>query len=1032
MPIRAAVNRPLATLMLYAGLLFFGVFAALNLPVDFLPPVQVPTLVISASYPGASPQEVRRLVAIPLEEAFASMKGIRAIDSVSRRGVASLTLGFHWGTDMTLAGVQAREVIDATYPLLPQGADRPQVLAVNPNDRPVLIVAVRAKDGDLATARSIAGREIRSALQQVEGVGSVILVGGAPREVQVRVNQARLLAAGLSVDQVASFLASENVDLPAGSFDEGNTEYLVRTNGRVSSPEAIAALRIPTPDGGSASIGDLSQVEWHPREQVSLFSVNGREAVGLLVRGRSDESPVRLSRNLKQEIARLQTAYSRSLSISIVEDGSRTILESIDGLISAGLLGAAAAFVVMLLFLRRFRPALILITAVPVSILFCLFLLWITGRSINVMSLGGIALSIGMLVDDGVVVLENLARRIRGVEEGGLRTSIVAATSEVWSSILGSTLTTIVVFLPLIFLPGLIGSLYSDLALAVIYALFASLIVSATLVPVLFLITYPRRPADGGHTLRTAPMESGYRRSLARALRRPVLVAGALLAVAVATVPLLFALRLQLVAPYDSGIVSVRIVAPPSASVNDLKRIALSASRRILALPGVASVWCRAGGESDDSYYFANPRASRETITMTVQTRYGRRPDSARVIDELRKLLVVQGARVTVGLPPSGMASLLGLHGEGYDLAVLGQTPEEALAKAQRIVKRLRRELPGARISLDEAPRISELRYTPLRDQLARAGITLASVAQTTWEDLEGAVPTKLTSRGRDYDVRVLLSPNERATTSEIRSLALRTPGGSLVQTDQVVTIGRVEAPSMLVREDRQDVAAIRLERGSASRAALTEAVAREARQRDVIDTARTIFSQHVSEIVVVLAVALLLLYLLLGAQFESFVQPLLILVAVPLATTGVIAALVFTGQTLNLSSGLGILVLLGTAVKVSIILFANYRRRVDKGVPASFAIYTGTSERLRPILISTAATVCALLPVAVNWNGLSTEDGIATAIIGGLVVSTALTLYVVPLLTWRYYARRPVRRPGATNRAASPYREATVDRAKP
>ena len=661
----------------------------------------------------------------------------------------------------------------------------------------------------------------------------------------------------------------------------------------------------------------------------------------------------------------------------------------------------------MFLFLRRLRPSAILITSVPCSVLFCLLLLWVTGRTINVMSLGGIALSVGMLVDDGVVVLENLQRRISGNPGGSLREAIVRATSEVAGSILGSTLTTIVVFVPVIFLPGLIGAVYTDLALAVIFSLFASLIVSVTLIPVLFLITYPRRPDwTGEHALRAGPMERGYRKMLAAALRRPLIVGVGLVGVVLVTIPLVPATRAELIAPYDSGTIALRIVAAPSTSMEQLKRIALSASARIQSVPHVASVWCRAGGENEDTFYLADPETSRETITMSVQTNYGRRPDSLPIVAALRESVTVEQADVSVGLPRSSLAQLLGLRGTGYELSSLGQTPRDARAHAEQIVQELRDADPSATIRVAEAAPVEELHYTPNRESLARTGADVATVAQTTWEGLEGAVSTKLTSGGREYDVRILLAKSDRSDRQSLAAMRVRTPSGGLVETGEIVHIAEGSSPSALVRENRQDVSVVSIE-GKGSSPKLDAVIRRAAAVPDVVDTAQSIFSQHAAEIGLVLGIAFLLLYLLLGAQFESFVQPLIILVAVPLATTGVLAALLATGQSLNLSSGLGVLVLFGTVVKTSIILFANYRRRIDAGAYSSFAVYTGTSERLRPILISTLATIAGLLPIAVNLNGLSTEDGIAIAIIGGLIVSTALTLFVVPLITWRYYKAR-------------------------
>lgn len=1008
MPVRFAVRRPVATLMLYAGLVFFGLLAAGNLPVDFLPSVTVPTLVVSAGYTGASPEEVRQLVTIPLEDAFASLKGIQSIRSVSRRGTSTITLDFHWGTAMAFAGVQTREIIDTTFPLLPQAADRPQVLPIDPGSQPVMIIGVRSVDGDLQSARQIADRELRSALQRVEGAGSVILVGGSDREVWVEADQSRMLATGLTLDGVASFLASENVDLPAGSFTGGHTEYLVRTNGRVSSPASLAALRVPLRNGGGVEIGDFARVSWHAKEPVSLFMVDGKESVGIVVRGRPGESPVELSKRIRAELFRLSSDYRGNVEIGVVEDASETIVQSINGMLSSALLGGGGAFLVMLIFLRRLRPALILIASVPASVLFCLVLLWFTGRSINMMSLGGIALSIGMLVDDGVVVLENLERRLAVRPTGSLREAVVGAGSEVFSSILGSTLTTMVVFVPVIFLPGLIGALYADLALSVVYCLFASLIVSITLVPVLFLLTYPANPTwRGERALRASLLERGYRRSLAVGLRRPYLVIAAVGLAAAGTVALFPAVRLTFVAPYDDGRIRITIVAAPSTSMTELKRIAESVSRRILRFGEIKSVWGRAGGESDDIFSLADAALNRHTLAMTVETKYVRKPDSMPIVEALRRSIGVDNASLAVSLPASAIARLLGIQLGGDHFVVPGATPDGARAKAEALLGKIRRVLPRAEARITQTSRVPEIHLEPRRDLLARTGLSLSSVARTVFEGLHGAVPTKIVADGHDYDVRVILSESARSSVEALSSVRVRATSGELVRTGEVVKVSRAASAAMLLRRDREDAVTISVRVAGNHDGTLGDLIELERTKDGVVDETRTVFDRHRGDIFIVLGVALLLLYLLLGAQFESFVQPLIILISVPLAAVGVFGALVVSGHSLDLSSGLGGLVLLGTTVKVSIILFANFRRRIDSGAPAVFALYSGTSERLRPILISSLATVVALLPAALNLNGLSTEDGIAITVIGGLVVSAGLTLYVVPLLALAYYRIR-------------------------
>jgi multidrug efflux pump subunit AcrB len=1004
--IRLAIRRPIGTIMIFAGAVILGAVAALALGTELLPELSIPKLIVSTSYRGLPTEEIRRLLTIPLEDRLASVKGVKRITSVSRDGLSLITLEFHWGEDVLAAAVKTREAVDSAYPSLPSEAEKPQVLPVDPGAVPVAIVGVRSREGDLVFARKMAEREVKTRLQRIEGVGSIVLAGGAVEEICLEVDQERSANLGLGIADIAGIVAEGNYDYPVGSITEGGLEYIVKTSGALPSPEALGALRLPG-DKSSLRVSDLAAIERRRRERDSVFLVDGREAVGLSVMKRKGYSPGRVAGGIEAEVGRLREDYGADLEIDIVYDGSRFIGESIRNLLLSTLLGAAVAFVVLVAFLKDLRTAGMLMLSIPVASALTFLALRAFGRTINVMSLGGLALGVGMIVDNSVVVLENLKRRHASGREVDAE-GVYEYTAELAGSNIGSTITSVIVFLPIIFVPGLVGALFTDLSLSVIFAQIASFLISITLMPVLFLLTYRGRRLGGAS--RPQPLARGFGRLLGSALRKPWRVFVALALSTAAGGACLPFLPFDFMPPQDNGELDVRLIMPYGTEIERAALAAREACGILLAIPDVERVYARVGAEPDDAQFFADPEERRESVRIRAIAKSSRSRPTALIAKEAESKLVLEGVQARVVLPGSIIEPLIGLGGGGKRIVASGESPAQARERASELVERMKRGVPGLDVALVPAGTRPEFRVTPDRASLARSGLSLADLAGALHNAVAGTYPSRMVMEGRDVDIRVRARPSQVSRGSELPGIAIARADGPPLRVSDFSAIGEADEVPVLYRRDRSD-SVIVVVSDDGRRGAALRRLNSFSKGSDWLESLEgSALAESLGSIAIVFALVLALLYLALGAQFESFLLPALLLVALPLSFSGISIALALGGKSLSYDALLGIVVLFGVAVNNSILLYETYSERRERGIPTVAAVFGGTVERFQPIMITVLTTVLALLPVAIDPWKTSAQSGMAVAIIGGLAASTSLTLFVVPLLFIVYFHAKEAR----------------------
>jgi len=1024
-----SVRRPIAVSVLFLGVMVLGLISYARLPVDLLPDVSYPKLFIYTRYPNVGPAEVERFVTERIERQVARVPGVERIESASREGVSLVTLRFAWGTDMEYALLNVREQLDNMRELLPALAERPIVLRSDPNAEPILALSLAGTD--LAALKELAESVFKRRLEQIEGIAEAAVTGGLVREIQVEVDMAKLAAYGLSLEDVSAALAAANVSAPGGTVLRGRYRYALRTSGEFQSVQEIEQVPIRRlgharggppgpaltvsllpPDGADSTaalvtVGDVARVrdDFAPREAITRF--NGKESVGLLLFKEAGANTVRTTEQVMRALAELRAQYP-TLAIAVAMSQAGFIRDAIANVVQALVLGGMLAFAVLFFFLHDPRYPVAIALAIPISVVATFALLDLTGTSLNIMSLGGLALGVGMLVDNSIVVLENVFRH----REAGLGTaaSAIRGAEEVQLAITASTLTTVAVFAPIIYVKGLAGQLFGDVSLAVTFALSASLVVAITLLPLLaarWTLSHPAHRPPSRLDWLFAAFDRGFSRFAARyheilehcLARRGRVVAAAAGAV-LAAMLLGAGLDRRILPEVDQGAFTARLELPAGTPLEETARLASRLEDYLLADPDIAAVFSRIGRQEMLSGSADDP-SGLNTATLEVSLRSGRpaAPAAARLRQAFR------------GLPPgvlavhTAAATAVGriLGGSDADLAIRirGDDLNQAMSYAQAVEQRLARlpSLANVRLGLRQAQ--PEIQLGILRDRAAAFGIEPSLVASTIEQAMSGAVATDYVAFDQKIPVIVRLPAEARHSLAALQALTV-----SGVPIRELVRVEERLGPTEIRRRDQSRVISLYADaaRGGWDAAARTirSALADLPPPRGVrleVGGANEERDQSFRDLGFAFALALALVYLILAAQFESLLHPLAILLSVPLALAGAVVALLVTGRGLNTMSAIGIVILVGIAVNDAIVKVDFINRARREGLPRREAILLAARIRLRPILMTSVTTVLGLLPMALGLGrGADLRAPLAIALIGGLTSATLLTLVVVPV----------------------------------
>jgi hydrophobic/amphiphilic exporter-1 (mainly G- bacteria), HAE1 family len=1024
---RLSVGRPVAVAMLVLAVVFLGAISFVRLPIDLLPSIAYPQLVIYTRYPDVGPSEVERFVSERIERAVGRVPGIERVESVSREGVSLVTLRFSWGTDMDFAALNVREQLDNIRDDMPELAARPVVLRTDPDADPIIAVSVSGT-ADLATLKDLSENVFKRRLEQIDGIAEAALAGGLEREIHVEVNPRLLETFGFTVDEVVRALDAANQSAPGGTIRRGRYRYALRTLGEFQTVEEIASVPLGRAQGGASSRGlvvlrDVAAVEDGFKERESMARYNGDESVGLLLFKESGANTVRVTERVDDVLEQLRRLYP-DVRLDVATAQATFISDAISNVVQALVVGGILAFLVLFLFLHDARYPVAIALAIPISVIATFALLDLAGVSLNIMSLGGLALGVGMLVDNSIVVLENVFRH----RELGATPLEAAArgAEEVQGAITASTLTTIAVFGPIIYVEGVAGELFGDLSFAVAFALLASLVVALTLLPTMAArwgaaetkagltrraLRAVFRPMGRGLAAAFAPVfhrfdaafgrfAEWYHRQLERALQHRARVLG-LAGVTLALGVLLVLMMDRAVLPdVDQGEFAIALELLRGTPIEETERAAARLEAAARGDPDVSAVFTRVGRQAA----IAGVEEHESGLnTARIEVRLAAGAATGDVLARLRpRFDEFPPGAVTV---ETGTATALGrlLGGEEADLAVRvrGDDLDQLWNYARLAEQRLQRvpDLTNVRLRAEEGQ--PEIRVEIARERAAAYGIEPRLIAQTVEQYMRGAVATEYVDFDEKVPILVRLPEAERRSLETLQTIQVNgVPLRELVETHEQL------GPAEVRRRDQGRVVEIFADvaRGSldgavtAIRSALTD-VSPPRGVRFEIGGANEERARSFRDLTFAFGLALLLVYMILAAQFESFLHPFTILLSVPLATVGAALALFLSGAGLNTMSLIGIVILVGIVVNDAIVKVDFINQLRAQGLPLRAAILEAGRKRLRPILMTTVTTVLGLLPMALGiGRGADLRAPLALAVIGGITSSTALTLIVVPV----------------------------------
>ena len=1050
--IHSAVRRPVAVCMMTFAVVLFGFVSLSRLEVTLLPDLTYPTLTVRTDYVGAAPSEIETLLSKPVEEALGIIKNLREVRSISRAGQSDVILEFNWGTEMDFAVLDVRERLDALE--LPDEASRPLVLRFDPTEDPIMRMALSVEDNaapdinTLKQLRRVAEEQVQRPLESVEGVAAVKISGGLEDEIQVLLDLDRLSQLDLTPAQIGQRLDAENVNLSGGRVEDGSAAYLVRTLNQFTSLDDIRRTIVTTLAGRSIYLEDVAEVRAGFKEREAIIRVDGAEAVEIAIYKEGDANTVGAATGVNAKVERLNEDLPDGLVITGLYDQSTFIQAAIDGVTGAAVFGALLAVLVLYFFLRELRPTVIIAVAIPISVIATFMPMQFTGLSLNIMSLGGMALAIGLLVDNAIVVLENIARRR---EEGdGHLDAAERGASEVGGAITASTLTTVAVFFPMVFVQGIAGQLFADQALVVTFALLISLAVSLTVIPMLAArgsqprVLAERRPLNEYGRIKRVfvalwrgiefvlmwllripalliwligqalywllylpvrafnavynGLAAAYARLLDGALAARwlvLLVAGLAFAGALS---LARGLGVELIPPMAQGEFSLEMRLPPGTPLEDtdvlVRRIQLQAEQdsAFRTVYGVAGT----GNKLD-----ANPELGGENVaSVNFVLAEGQTEAAAR--DRVRTLVAGSpGLEYRFETPTLfSLEKPLAVEIAGYDLDTL----ERVAAEVQRRMEASERFVDVESTAEQGQPEV-QIEFD--QERAAALGLLVADLADRVSTLVQGDVATRYRIADREIDILVRGREDDRTTVADLRRLVINPESERPLTLDAVADVRLERGPAQIRRVASQRVVLVSAalaygDLGSAQEElqGIIDAVALPTGFATRLGGQSEEMQVSFDSLKLALGLAIFLVYLVMASQFESLLQPFVILFSVPLAGIGAVVALALTGSDVNVVVFIGLIILAGIVVNNAIVLLDLINRLRSEGWDRLEAIREGGRARLRPILMTTLTTALGLLPLAIGGGeGAEVRAPLAITVIGGLLVSTFLTLVVIPVV---------------------------------
>ncbi len=1009
-----SVKRPVTVIMFTLIIVILGSVSLSKLPIDLYPNIEVPVAIVSTTYSGVGPQEMEELITKRLEQSVGTVSNIKQISSISNEGSSVIIAEFNSGTDMEFAALEMREKVDLVKGFLPDGANEPMVMRIDPNAMAIMQISITNGE-ELAKLQTVAEDTIKPRLERLSGVASVDVSGGYVNQIEVAVNQEKLKGYGLTLDQLSQILRAENLNMPGGEVRKGLQKLTVRTLGEFQTVEEIRSLPISLPTGGTIYLSDITDVQMKHKDVTAITRTNGRRSINISLQKQSGTNTVQVADRIRQELEKLRQDFP-NLKMDIVLDQSEFIKQSIDNVKSSAIVGAVLAVIILYLFLRNLRTTFIIGVSIPISIIATFILVYFNGITINMLTLGGLALGVGMLVDNSIVVLENI---YRFRQEGYSRTdAAVEGAKEVGMAVLASTLTTVAVFLPIVFVEGITSIIFREFALTVTMSLAASLVVSLTLVPMLSskLLKIDEMQGKAHHgrfrffdflydsfDKLLGKVEKAYKRILSWALRHRKSTVLAALLVFVVGMGSIAMVGAEFFPKSDEGKFTVGISLPPGMELNHTDEIVTEVEGILEKIEEVETIYSNIGSTGGMS--FRSSGTNRGNVSVVLKRLADRERSTEQIADQVRNQVKdIPGAEIKVEVSSSSMtggsSSPISIKVKGDNLNTLKKIGEdftnlvESVEGTREVESNLQEGVPEIQVKIN-------------RSNASQYGLTAAQITSAVKGTISGQTATRYKLDGDEIDIVIKGDSIYQESISNLGQVTIQTPVGIGVPLNQVADISTERGPVTINRENQVRVVTVSSQILGRDVKGVSSDIEKKLIKYDLpegytydIGGENEEMMSAFSDLLLALLLAVVLVYMILASQFESLLHPFTIMMSVPLAFAGGMLGLLVTGRSLNVTGFIGVIMLAGIVVNNAIVLVDYINTRRAKGEERNEAIVNAGPIRLRPILMTTLTTVLGLVPLALGiGEGAEMQTSMATVVIAGLSLSTLLTLVFIPVL---------------------------------
>ena len=1009
----ASVKRPVTTILIFVAMMVIGLYSLTRLPVDLYPEIELPFVSVLTTYPGASASDIESNVTRPLEDALNSVSNLKELTSTSSDGVSVIFLSFEYGSNLDEAMNDIRSNMNFVLRMLPEDCEDPTIIKFNSSMMPIIFYAITAKES-YAGLEKILDEKIVNPLNRIDGIGNVALSGVPGRRIYIDVDPRKMEAYNLTIEQIGNVLRAENMNMPAGYIEMGQTDYPLRIQGEFPESEVVKNIVVSNFNGSAVYLRDVAEVRDTIRESKLDTKINGVKGMGLYVQKQSGGNTVKVTREVEQTLEVLKKDLPPDIKIEKLFDSASFITDSINNLSETLMFAAIFVMLVVLFFLGRWRATFIIILTIPISLVVAFIYLFVSDASINIISLTSLSIAIGMVVDDAIVVLENITRHI---ERGSRpREAAIYGTNEVWLAVIVTTLTVVAVFFPLSFVEGLTGVLFKQLGLSVTITIVTSVFAAITLTPTLSALMLKYRPIkhdasfwtyDGSIRKGLDSFDRYYERTLRWALHHKTFTSLLAVLVFVLSMALFGVIDTEFFPQADESTIYATVELQAGTRVEQTIRTADILDSLVNAkYPEIKLISTSTG--ADDQGGWASIFSAGGT--HIIQYTYSLMPIEERkrsvwdIAEEMRKDFAKYPQIIDYKITTTQNMGSFG--GSNVDIEIYGYDISATNLVAQQIEEKVKLIPEAKDVSISRDKSKPELQIIFDQDKMSANGLNTAMVANAVKNRVDGMIATRLRQFGDEYDVVVRLKKNARSSITDIENLAISNPAGQTIRLGEVARIIEYWSPPSIERKRKERIVRVSLTPSGSLTVLQTKL------QKIIDDTPKpsgvmvqisgAIKEQMeaFTDLAMLIMVSLILVYLVMASQFESLKMPFIIMFSIPFAFSGVAIALFLTDTTLSVISGIGAVLLIGIVVKNAIVLvdFINLMR--DRGHELYEAIAIAGRSRLRPVLMTSATTILGMFPLALSsGSGSELWSPMGVAVIGGLIFSTVVTLVLVPVV---------------------------------